>query len=157
MNGKSPLALLRKVGVRGAMLLAEAAFMLALSSAAIAMAPFSKIAGFLSRRHVKSARLPEDEQSVLRSGRWAVEAAARRLPWKTLCFQKGLAFHLMMRRRGIDTLLHYGVAQNKEKGIQAHVWISHAGRGLIGSDVAADFACLATYPPPDASGERPLR
>jgi len=58
---------------------------------------------------------------------------------------RGLAVHVMLRRRGIASFLHYGVAQSD--ALKAHVWVSAAGRDVIGGEEAAGFTRLATYPP----------
>ena len=77
----------------------------------------------------------------------AVNAWARRFPWKTVCFQKGLALHWMLRRRGVDSRLHYGVDHHAVKGLRAHVWVSVGGETVMGGEVADEFTCLATFPP----------
>jgi hypothetical protein len=141
------MAQLSKAGWTNGLLFVEAALALTLSSIAIAVLPFARLARWLSQGDLRAVCGTNDAQTAIRRGRWAVEAAARRLPWKTVCFQKGLAYHLMMRRRGIPTVLHYGVGRDLEEGLRAHVWVSHAGIPCIGGEVAAEFVCLATYPP----------
>lgn len=138
-------ARLRRVGFRDGLLLAEAVLAVSLASFAVAFFPFATLSRKLSSMNAPEAAV-RGQDLLLRKGRWAVEAAARRLPWRTVCFQKGLAFHAMMRRRGIGTLLHYGVAQSNEEGLRAHVWVSHGGVNFVGGDVAHEFTCLATYP-----------
>ena len=146
MNVRAQWARLKKVGLQDGLLLAEAVVAVSLASFAVAFVPFASLA-----RRLSSAKRPAEgrdgEDLLLRKGRWAVEAASKRLPWRTVCFQKGLAFHAMMRRRRIDTRLHYGVSQSADQGLRAHVWVSHDGVDFVGGEVAAEFTCLATYPP----------
>ncbi|MGZ8997830.1 MAG: lasso peptide biosynthesis B2 protein [Allosphingosinicella sp.] len=125
------------------LLLAEALLTLALASLAIRLLPFRKVIGAASA--VDRRRVAADSVSKTRKVVWAVGAWARRVPWKAVCFQRGLAVHVMLRRRGIPSHLHYGVSQSD--GLKAHVWVSAAGRDVIGGAEAAGFACLATYPP----------
>ena len=146
MTKLSRVARLKKVGWRGGSLLAEAALTLTVASAAIALLPFPRLCRLLAMRMPRLSPSLGDERHAIDRARWAVEAAARRLPWRIVCFQKGLAYHLMMRRRGIATLLHYGVAIDGQKGLQAHVWISHRGQDVMGGEAAAGFKCLLTYP-----------
>lgn len=146
MNARAHWARLRRMGFRNGLLLAEAAVAVTLASLAIALVPFGSLARRLSSAKAPAAP-PPGEDAFLRRGRWAVEAAARRLPWRTVCFQKGLAFHAMMRRRRIATRLHYGVSQSSGQGLRAHVWVSHGGVNFLGGEVASEFVCLATYPP----------
>lgn len=70
---------------------------------------------------------------------------SRRVPWRVVCFQQGLALHWMARRRGIASVLHYGVAHDPA-GLAAHVWVSVDGRIVIGGEEAPRFACLAYFP-----------
>jgi len=78
---------------------------------------------------------------------WAVEAAARRLPWRTMCIEQGLAAQRMLRRRGIDARLHYGARNDHSAGkLEAHVWVTVDGVAVIGESEAGRFAEIATYP-----------
>lgn len=147
MNATTHWARLRRMGFRDGLLLAEAVLAVTLASLAVAVLPFASLARMLSSGRGPDLEAEEKEERLLRKGRWAVEAAAKRLPWRTVCFQKGLAYHAMMRRRGIATRLHYGVAQSPDQGLRAHVWVTHRGAAFVGGEVAAEFACLAIYPP----------
>lgn len=79
---------------------------------------------------------------------WAVEAAARRLPWRVVCLHKGLAAQRLLRSAGIDALLNYGIRNEKPADkLEAHVWVTVRGQAVIGGDEATGFARVATYPP----------
>jgi len=126
-------------------LLAEALAALALASLAIRLLPFKRVVGAASVFGRPSAALPPADDRIEKTV-WAVLAAARRVPWKTVCFQRGLAVHAMLRRRRVGSLLHYGVAKADADGLKAHVWVSVADRIIVGGAEAPDFTCLATYP-----------
>lgn len=51
----------------------------------------------------------------------------------------------MARRRGIATVLHYGVVQ-ESGGLAAHVWVSVDDAVVIGGEEAPRFTCLARFP-----------
>jgi len=142
----SRLARLRKLGGADWLLLGEAAVAVTIASAAIALLPFRRLAGLMGRDGPPEQPSAE-AVAVVRKVRWSVEATSRRLPWKTVCFQKGLALHWMLRRRRLDSRLHYGVAQSAEEGLRAHVWVSWREGMVIGGEVADQFTCLAIYPP----------
>ncbi|MEO8113933.1 MAG: lasso peptide biosynthesis B2 protein, partial [Phenylobacterium sp.] len=80
--------------------------------------------------------------------RWAIVAVARRLPWRALCFEQGLAAHWMLRRRGTPATLHYGVAGSAEAGLKAHVWVRDGQRAIVGCELADRFTELAVFPDP---------
>ncbi len=131
-------------GWRDSPLLAEALVTLALASAAIRLLPFRRVAALAGSGRLGSGRVrgdPGDIDAVRR----AVLAWARRVPWRVVCFQQGLALHLMARRRGIATVLHYGVVQ-ESGGLAAHVWVSVDDAVVIGGEEAPRFTCLARFP-----------
>lgn len=44
------------------------------------------------------------------------------VPWRTVCLRKGLALQWMLRRRGIDARLHYGIGKDDVGALCAHLW-----------------------------------
>jgi hypothetical protein len=124
-------------------LLAEALAALTLASIAIKLLPFRKVAAAASAWGSQASR--DDARSVRRA-RSAVLAWARRVPWRAVCFQRGLALHLMLRRRGIPSVLNYGVARKEGEGLAAHVWIDVGDETVIGGDEAPKFARVARFP-----------
>lgn len=127
-------------------MLAEALAALALASLAIALLPFKRIAAAASATRRGPVRT---DSETVRRARSAVTGWARRVPWRTVCFQKGLALHWMLRRRGIPSVLLYGARRDGE-GLAAHVWIDVDGETVIGGEEAPNFACLARFPPDPA-------
>ena len=142
----------RPLGAANRRLLAEALPALAFASLAVKLAPFRRLAAWASRWGRDGAGTATADEAFLRKARWSVEAWARRVPWRTVCFQQGLALHFMLRRRGIASVLHYGVRQEAGAGLKAHVWVTVDGRAAIGGEEASGFACLATFPPQEGSG-----
>jgi hypothetical protein len=132
--------------------LVEAALAIGVSSLAIRLMPFRRLARLLEWTSKYKPTPPGSCELLVGRAGWAIELASRAAPWKTLCFQKGLALHWMMRRRNVETILHYGVARQPEKGLTAHVWISFKGSDVMGGEVADQFACVASFPSasPDA-------
>lgn len=127
-------------------LLAETVATLAVASLAIRALPFRKVVGGGRRRSfVEEGAGASSPQEIVRT-QWAVEACARLLPWRIVCFQKGLAMHWMLQRRRLPTMLHYGVAQDGRRGLAAHVWVTYCGETVIGGEEAPNFTCLATFP-----------
>ncbi len=115
---------------------------LAAAALAIAVLRFRRVAAMAGGEWAMRAVEPSE---LGRIG-WAVEAAARRVPWRTVCFQKGLAAHWMLRRRRIESTLCYGVRQSVDKGVEAHVWVVSGERDVIGCEIADQFAKVARFP-----------
>jgi hypothetical protein len=53
----------------------------------------------------------------------------------------------MLRRRGVASVLYYGAAPDRERGLAAHAWVMAAEAGVIGHEIAHRFAVLAHFPP----------
>ena len=133
---------LRKLDANRLSLLAEAAGTLAAVSFALHVLPFKRVIRMGSVALGQGLSSASGDRCI-----WAVEAAARRVPWRTVCIQQGIAAQRMLRRRGIDAVLHYGIANNGEGGkLAAHVWVVADGRALIGGAQAPNFAPVAAYP-----------
>jgi hypothetical protein len=121
-------------------LLVEASLLLGVASAAVALLPF-RIAIRFGSVPLGTGGASVDDCT------WAVEAASRRLPWRTACIEKGLAVQRLLRAGGVDALLHYGARHHPRTGkLEAHVWVTVAGQAVIGGAEAQDFAAIATYP-----------
>lgn len=89
--------------------------------------------------------------------RWAVLAAARRVPWRTVCIHRGLAAQVMLRRRGAPSRLFYGARSDGSpdegsQGLAAHVWVKLGDRIVVGGEGAEQFAVLAAFPPDPSDG-----
>ena len=74
-----------------------------------------------------------------------VDSLANRVPFRAVCLQRGLALQWMLRRRGIDAILHYGI-RIKPEGLEAHVWVSLNEDVIIGAPQHQDFKEVAKYP-----------
>lgn len=121
-------------------MLLRAVVLLGLASAAVALLPF-RIAVRFGCSRLGRARASPDETV------WAIEAASRRLPWRTMCIEKGLAVQRMLRSGGLEAVLHYGARHHPETGnLEAHVWVTVGGQPVVGGMEAGDFAAIATYP-----------
>jgi hypothetical protein len=128
------------------MLLFEATLSLALAAFAVAVLPFRQI-GRLATCPVRQPDLPPAARKIaVRRIRWAIFSCARRVPWRTVCFQQALAAQLMLRRRGIPSVLYYGAAPDDKRGLAAHVWVRAGEIGVVGHEISHQFAVLAKYP-----------
>lgn len=126
--------------------LGEALATLAAASAAIGILPFSRTVQLMHVRRQAREPGPDEQRRIVAQCRWAVTRWSDRVPWRTVCFQKGLALHLMLRRRGIPSILHYGVAQNGADGLKAHVWVGVGDSIVLGGEEVQRFTRVASFP-----------
>jgi hypothetical protein len=128
-------------------MLLEAVLWLALAGLVIIVLPFRNV-GRLATRPVRRRELPQHSRiTAVQHVRWAVQACARRVPWRAMCFEQGLAAQFMLRRRGVPSVLYFGVAPDDQTGLSAHVWVRDGDFDVVGGEIASSFAMLATFPP----------
>jgi hypothetical protein len=126
------------------LLAAEAALWLGLAGLALRVTSFARLAA-VAGRPLNGVRIDDGGRDAAQIS-WAVEAAARRAPWSALCFERGLAAHFMLRRRGWDSTLYYGARNDDSRGPSAHVWVRLRERNVIGVEEAPRFAELVRFP-----------
>src|SRR5262245_40731179 len=143
----------RRLSLLDWLLLLEATLLLGTAAFIVRALPFRLV--------VRCASFPvrglEPSQQVrtiiVKRIRWAVEASARRVPWRAMCFQQGLAAQCMLRRRRISSVLHYGIGPDDNHGISAHVWVRNGDLEVVGCEIAYRYAVLASFP---TRAERPI-
>lgn len=123
-------------------LVTEAAFRLALAKLMLRGLPFREVAHHLTREPAPQTSSQSPDRIC-----WAILAAARRLPWKSVCFDQAIAAQHMLGRRGIRADLVYGV-RKQGAGFDAHVWVRLAdGHLLVGAEEAPNFTPIAIFRP----------
>lgn len=140
MTRAPALVRIYRMGAARRRLLLRAWVVLTLASAAVALLPFRVAIRFGAKPFGESRNSAVD---------WigAVESAARYMPWRTMCIEKGLAVQRLLRSSGIDARLHYGARHAAGTGkLEAHVWVTLDGEPIFGGEEAAGYAELARYP-----------
>ena len=110
-----------RMGWEDKKLIAEALVALTFSSCAIALLPYRIVVLLAAWQGLPRPVTEIERELIRRRVRWAILACERRLPWKAVCFQQGLAAHWVLRRHGVMSTLHYGVAPDRGSGLRAHV------------------------------------
>jgi hypothetical protein len=102
---------------------AEAWFLLAVARLMLLFVPFKKLVPVMQYKRVKTYP-PGQEQLILHGIQAAIARACVRSPWRTKCFEQALAAKMMTGRRGIDSIIFFGVAKGGEgEKLQAHAWV----------------------------------
>lgn len=147
MKTSAILGRLARLGWRDHLILIEALLALAVASISIRLLPFRRVARIASGRHTESGITKSADEDEVSRLCWAVDVWSRRVPWRAVCFQRGLAAHLMLRRRGLGSILHYGIARPEHsEALATHVWISLDGRLLLGGKESWKYTCVSTFP-----------
>ncbi len=113
----------------------------------MACVPFRRIAAWLGTAGAESPAMvtPEDARTAEGIG-WAVTALGPRVPWDGRCLAQALAACAMLRRRGVEGTVSFGVREGESAGFTAHAWLrvgSHIVTGGAGHEGYKAFSTFA--------------
>lgn len=66
--------------------------------------------------------------------RWAINAAAPRMPWRCDCLPRALAADRWLRRHRLQPQFFLGVGKDAAGRLEAHAWLRYQGNTVIGGD-----------------------
>jgi hypothetical protein len=142
-----------QVGNRRRVLLVEAVTWLLLARLSLIFVSFPKLARYLgtfvaptdARALRAKSENPHDHAHLAEEIGWAVTRAARHVPFKAVCLPQAMAARVMLKRRGVDSVLHFGARIGQDKPIDAHAWLDAAGVEVTGYPVANTYAEIACF------------
>lgn len=146
---RHPLRRFAQVGNRRRVLAVEAVVCLAVARLALVIVPFPKLARRLGtaippqNAHANSEADPR-AVGIAQDIGWAVTRAARYLPFSAVCLPQALAARMMLKRRGVGSVLHFGATTQAQR-IKAHAWLDAAGVKVTGYPVAKEFVEIARF------------
>lgn len=125
-------------------LLVEAAAGLVAAGVLLRILRFNRLSRRLGRHMAESPpETPQVQAGEARKVQWAVETAARNLPWKPVCLPQAVAATRMLRRRGIESTLYLGI--DPADGFDAHAWV-RVGRVIVTGGPRPDrFSVVSTF------------
>lgn len=138
-----------RIGPRRRWLLADALVCLLIAMALLRFIPFQKIARRWGPMVSRPDGLEAASSSVAQTARvvgWAVRTAAR--PLGATCLRQAMAARAMLKRRGIGSLLHFGVCRDEQGALQAHAWLDVGGVPVTGYPLADDWSELGSFVTP---------
>jgi hypothetical protein len=74
-----------------------------------------------------------------------VTRAARYVPFKAVCLPQAMAARVMLARRGVASIMHFGAARGREKPLDAHAWLDAAGIEVTGYPVPHELVEIACF------------
>ena len=150
---RRPLGRFVQIDGRRRALVVEAVLWLTLARLALIFIPFPRLA-----KHLGAFVSPADARAlhdavstgprcaaVATEVGWAVTRAARYVPLKAVCLPQAMAARIMLNRRGIASVMHFGAAKGDEKAFDAHAWLDAAGIEVTGYPVAKGFAEIGCF------------
>jgi hypothetical protein len=134
------------------LLLAEAVWWLAVARIALVAVPFRDLALRFGAQRRPDDRAPasasprgDSDELCAREVGWAVTRAARYVPFRAVCLPQAIAGKAMLRRRGIRSVMHFGVATHKNAAMDAHAWLDVDDIQVTGFPVRADFVEMVRF------------
>jgi hypothetical protein len=140
-----------QVGAHRRALLIEAALLLVAARMALIAIPFSHLARalgtFVPPNDPRAAkRIAREADSVIAEEvGWAVTRAALHLPFEAVCLPQAMAARVMLKRRGVPSVMHFGAAKGSDKPLDTHAWLDAAGVEVTGYPAAAAFAEIGCF------------
>ena len=133
-------------------LLVEAVAYLLAARLALIFVPFPRLARRLgtfvppadARASAQTGNTPEQTRLAEAIG-WAVTRAARYMPFKAVCLPQAMTARVMLKRRGVKSVMHFGAAKGQDKPLDAHAWLDAAGVEVTGYPVAKNFTEIACF------------
>jgi hypothetical protein len=112
----------------------------------MAFLPFRRIAAWLGTPGAESPVMaPADEIRMAQEVSWAVGVLARRVPWDGRCLAQALAAMGMLRRRGLEGTVSFGVCQGESAGFDAHAWLRLGSCVVTGGPDHQRFKVITTF------------
>jgi hypothetical protein len=71
--------------------------------------------------------------------------ADRRIPWHCTCLVQALAARAMLRRRGIASVMRFGLKRDDDGKLAAHAWLEAGGGIVCGGPAAEGYTPLAGF------------
>jgi len=143
----------RKVGWRRRALIAEAVVWLLALRLALLLVPFPRLAGVLGafvppsdpRVAAAGAATTADAARLAREVSWAVTRGAVHAPFRAVCLPQAMAARIMLKRRGVGSVMRFGAALPPGGPLATHAWLDAAGVRVTGYPAARAFAEIGCF------------
>lgn len=131
--------------------LAEALVLVMAAAPLVRWLPFRMLARAISRPVACPLPMGDRRSQLGDLVGWAVDRASKRSPFRAMCIECGVAAQWMLRRRGIDSTLFYGIGlgdggNRPSRGIDAHVWVMDGTIDIVGLPEPGRYAVVARFP-----------
>ncbi len=103
-------------------LLLRATAWLAIARIMLVVMPFRHLSARLSA--ASNSTQIEPDQDLLQRIAYAVSAAANNVPWRSDCFPQTIAAHMLLKRYGHASTIHFGVERVGEDALSGHAWLT---------------------------------
>ena len=107
--------------------------------------PFRRVAAWCGEQGVELSSDYQVNPAFLEVLSWSVETAARYGFWDCRCLTQALAAKAMLRRRGLESTIYFGLANPEKKELEAHAWLRCGERLVTGEEGHQKFSEVARF------------
>ena len=75
----------------------------------------------------------------------ALRKIPRLVPWKSKCLDQAMAGQRMLKRRGLQNTLYFGVTRENSDPIKAHAWLRCGNCWITGYQPHANYTIVGVY------------
>lgn len=148
-----PAKLSKKRSIKEYRLFIEAWFFLAAARILIFWIPFRKLLPLIGQQVCQEeAEIAAADRvaanDLLELIRISIHRACRRSPWRTKCFEQALSARMMLRSRGIKSIIHFGVRKcisDQKDILEAHAWLISSGVVVTGGENNSTFTIVGCF------------
>ena len=151
LKNSSPISkppLMNKITLRDYALFVEAWCFLAVARFMLLFVPFRRILAVMGQ--VNDSENNADHKTpplILKDIKLAIGRAAKRSPWRTMCFEQALAAKFMLKNRRLESIIYFGAAKNTTGGqkLLLHAWLDCRGENVTGGKNKETFTIIGSF------------
>jgi len=134
-----------KIPIRDKLLFLEAVFLDLIFRMIILFIPLKYYAFLIGKQGEKTSASEEllinnEIKSVLRASKRAFRVSL----WESVCFDKALTVKHMLKRRGIQTTIYFGLQKDGKNMLNAHAWLRY-GKYIIAGRVGMEKFTVVSF------------
>lgn len=124
----------------------EAIVDLAICKYLILCMPFSKYAKQYGHAHCETLK---EEMGFAQYDIDAIRCVLRVVPplmlWKSKCLDQAMTAQRMLKRRGLQSTLYFGMVKEKDQSLIAHAWLRCGKHWIVGFHPQIQYTIVGTY------------
>ena len=123
----------RRLPTRLRRLVVRASWLVPLVRLGLWLLPFGRVRGLVVREPATGVplRMAAERDGVVHDVVWTVVAVSRRVP-RASCLTQALVAQRLLAEVGVASDLRIGVARDATGAFEAHAWLEHDGRVVLG-------------------------
>jgi len=120
-------------------------FLLCCSKWYIEKHSLKSIVRWIKRHDLQERMISSEEMHIAWKVTRYTHKLAKFVPFESKCYDKALTVKKILNQQQIPATLLMGLKDSKEKGLEAHAWISCDGKWIMGKEVAAQYTIVRTF------------